>query len=252
MSPMFRLKATLDHLAIVSWRVQAAKLATLLPEPLVPQTIDAEGQWGLVSMAMMFDTTHSSRYEQVNERAYVKKRDGSGEGAFFWRSHANSPQASFYRFLLGVPEYEASLSLNVKSDSYVFSRESHEVARLVLKPPTGASKKYQKFDLERAKRVSQNPLIGYTMNWGELCETLVYHDKIDAGVVTTVAADPSFMLPSVAIERDELGRPEDPLIAVYQRDTPFIIGLPPRPVRGGSYLGLWRKAFCPWSASRPT
>jgi hypothetical protein len=249
MSPIFRLKAKLDHLAIVSWRVRADRLARLLPSPLIPQTVDAAGDWGLVSMAMMLDTTTGNQYRQLNERAYVTKRDGTGAGAYFWRSHASSAEAVFYRYLLGIPEYHADLQLDTDDGDtyYKFDREGRNVADLVLRSPQPQNpSKFPKIDLGRAKIVSENPLIGYTMNWGQLCETIVEHDVIDANPVTFVSGDPTFMIPSSLIERDAAGRPEDAVIAVYQRDTPFIIALPPRPVGGGSFLRLWSRTFCPW------
>jgi hypothetical protein len=67
------------------------------------------------------------------------------------------------------------------------------------------------------------------MNWGRLHETTVAHDLIDAQVVPVTFADPSFMIPSVTIAGDAR---RTPLLAVYQRWTPFNIVLPPRPVAG--------------------
>jgi len=97
-------------------------------------------------------------------------------------------------------------------------------------PPTTHAKNstFDPASLTQAKALSENPLIGYTLNWGQLCETPVTHDTIDAKPVRIEKADPAFMLPSIAID----GARSEPIIAVYQQETPFYIGLPPRKVRG--------------------
>jgi len=238
MRPLVTIRARLQHLAVVSWAVNLEALGKMLPRPLVPQTIedDAGGSYALLSMAMMLDTTVGETYAQLNERAYVMKPDETGKGAFFWRSHAATWQAVMFRSMLGIPEYAADLRLEASEERYAFFFGGTCVARLDLaKPPTPHEKnaRFGKAELDRAKTLSENPLIGYTLNWGQLCETPVTHDTIDATPVRIERADPTFMLPSIAIDDAR----SEPIIAVYQRDTPFYIGLPPRKVRG------WNNSF---------
>jgi hypothetical protein len=231
--PVFTIHARLQHLAIVTWAVSAVRLAKMLPTPLVPQLLkdDRGDAYALVSMTMMLDTTAGETYAQMNERAYVMKRDGSGKGAFFWRSRAATWQAMIFRSLLGIPEYAADVRLEASEERFAFFYKGRCVARLDLARPPVTDTKNNRFGvdaLDRAKAISENPLVGYTLNWGELCETPVTHDTIDATPVRIEEVDPQWMLPSIAIEAAR----SVPVIALYQRETPFHIGLPPRPVRG--------------------
>lgn len=233
MRPLIKLRARLQHLAIISWAVSPDWLGMMLPNPLVPQTIkDTRGkEYALLSMAMMLDTTAGETYAQLNERAYVMKPDGKGKGAFFWRSHAATWQAIMFRTMLGSPLFTADLRLEVSHERYAFFYEGVCVAKLDLAQPPAPQPKNRMFDalaLRAAKVLSENPLVGYTLNWGELCETPVTHDTIDTKQVRIESADPTFMLPSIAIETAR----SEPIIAVYERETPFHIGLPPRKVRG--------------------
>jgi hypothetical protein len=179
----------------------------------------------------MLDTTVGETYAQLNERAYVMKPDETGKGAFFWRSHAATWQAVMFRSMLGIPEYVADLRLEASEERYAFFFGGTCVTRLdLLQLPTTHAKNstFDPASLAQAKELSENPLIGYTLNWGQLCETPVTHDTIDAKQVHIDKADPAFMLPSIAIDNAR----SEPIIAVYQRETPFYIGLPPRKVRG--------------------
>jgi hypothetical protein len=229
---MLTVQAQLEHLAIVSWPVEARKLAAMLPYPLVPQTIDRRKEWALVSMTMMRDTTLGSTYAQLNERAYVMRPDGTGRGAFFWRSYAATRQALIVRSLLGIPEFVADLSIEVAARDYVFRRNGRIVAKLDLGRAGATPAQYRDFDLDRARRVSSNPMIGYTLNWGVLCATRVRHNTVKPRRASVVRVDPSFMIPTVAIDRRLW---PTPLLALYQRSTPFWIDLPPRPITLGAY-----------------
>jgi Uncharacterized conserved protein (COG2071) len=221
------LEAELEHLAIISWPVEARKVAAMLPPPLVPQTIDRGKGWALVSMTLMRDTTVGSTYAQLNERTYVMRPDGSGRGAFFWRSHAATRQALLARSLLGIPEFVADVEIDVRGASYVFRRNGRIVAKLDLSRTGATPPQYGGLDVERARRVSSNPMIGYTLNWGVLCATYVRHNRVKPRRARVVRVDPSFMIPSVTIE-PSLRRV--PLLALYQRRTPFWIDVPPRPI----------------------
>jgi Uncharacterized conserved protein (COG2071) len=224
---MLTVQAELEHLAIVSWPVEARKLAAMLPYPLVPQTIDRPKQWALVSMTMMRDTTVGATYPQLNERAYVMRPDGTGKGAFFWRSHAATRQALIVRSLLGIPEFVADLTIAVSGRNYVFRRNGRIVAKLELGRSGATPPRYEGLDVDRARRISSNPMIGYTLNWGVLCATYVRHNKVRPRPARVVRVDPSFMIPTVAIDRSAW---QVPLLALYQRSTPFWIDLPPRPI----------------------
>ncbi|HEV8669839.1 MAG TPA: DUF2071 domain-containing protein [Candidatus Limnocylindria bacterium] len=228
---MLTVEAELEHLAIISWPVEARKLAAMLPRPLVPQTIDRRNEWALVSMTLMRDTTVGSTYPQLNERAYVMRRDGTGKGAFFWRSYAATRQALFVRSLLGFPEFVADLALDVRGASYVFRRNGRIVAKLDLGRSGRIPPEYRDLDMDRAARVSSNPMIGYTLNWGVLCATRVRHNRVKPRRVRVMRVDPSFMIPTVAIEPTAR---RVPFLALYQRRTPFWIDLPPRPIAVGS------------------
>lgn len=224
---MLTVQAELEHLAIISWPVEARKLAAMLPRPLVPQTIDRRKQWALVSMTLMRDTTFGSTYPQLNERAYVMRPDGTGKGAFFWRSHAATRQALIVRSLLGIPEFVADLAIDVRGASYVFKRNGRIVAKLDLGRSGATPPQYRGLDVERARRVSSNPMIGYTLNWGILCATHVRHNRVKPRRAGVVRVDPSFMIPTVTIDPSLR---HVPLLALYQRRTPFWIDLPPRPI----------------------
>ncbi len=238
MRPLVTIRARLQHLAVISWAVNAEVLGKMLPRPLVPQTIkdDTGNSYALLSMAMMLDSTVGETYAQLNERAYVMKPDETGKGAFFWRSHAATWQALLFRSMLGIPEYVADLRLEASEERYAFFLGGDCIARLDLdREPTRHAKnaRFGPVQLQQAKVLSENPLVGYTLNWGQLCETPVTHDTIDATPVRIERADPSFMLPSIAIDDAR----SEPIIAVYQHETPFYIGLPPRKVRG------WNNSF---------
>jgi len=235
-SPLIVVKAHLEHLAIITWPVEAERLATMLPVPLVPQTIDRKRRVGLVSMALMRDTTAGSTYAQLNERAYVMLPDGRGKGAYFWRSHAATWQAVLVRGLLGAPEYVADVELAVKDGTFVFKQDRQVVAKLDLRRRGTTPEVYRGYDVERAERVSSNPMLAYTMNWGRLCVTPVRHNRIRPRRVSVVRADAMSMLPGAVIEPERMRKP---LLAVYQRQTPFWIDLPPRPIAGGGYGLRW-------------
>jgi hypothetical protein len=233
MRPLITIRARLQHLAIVSWAVSPEPLGKMLPKPLVPQLIKGDDgeDYALLSMAMMLDTTMGETYAQMNERAYVMKPDGTGKGAFFWRSRAATWQAMLFRSMLGIPEYAADVRLEASEERFAFFYEGNCVTRLdLVQTPTPHvnNPQFGARALRDAKLLSENPLVGYTLNWGELCETPVTHDTINARQVHIEAADPQGMMPSIAIEPPRTA----PIIAVYQRETPFYIGLPPRKVRG--------------------
>jgi hypothetical protein len=129
-------------------------------------------------MALMRDTTAGSTYAQLNERAYVMLPDGRGKGAYFWRSHAATWQAVLVRGLLGAPEYVADVELAVKDGTFVFKQDRQVVAKLDLRRRGTTPEVYRGYDLERAERVSSNPMLAYTMNWGRLCVTPVRHNRM--------------------------------------------------------------------------
>lgn len=243
MSRAFTLRAHLEHLAILTWPAEREKIAAMLPAPLVPQTIDRARRWGLVSMAIMRDTTFGATYAQLNERTYVMLPDGTGKGAFFWRSLAATPQAVLVRSLVGAPEFVADLSLDVAGGDYMFKREGRIVAHLDLRRGGPTPARYAGLDVARAQRLSARPMIGYTLNWGRLCATRVVHSKMRPRRVATVRVEPTFMIPAAALEEGSFGTP---LVALYQRETPFWIDVPPRPIAGGGYLGIWSSLFRRW------
>lgn len=236
MSRAFTLRAHLEHLAILTWPAEAKKIAAMLPAALVPRTIDRAGRWGLVSMTIMRDTTLGATYAQLNERTYVMLPDGSGKGAFFWRSLAATTQAVLVRSLVGAPEFVADLSLDVAGGDYVFKRDGRVIAHLDLRRSPRTPARYAGLDVARAQRLSSRPMIGYTLNWGRLCATRVIHSKMRPRRVATVRVHPMFMISAAALEEGSFGTP---LLAVYQRETPFWVDVPPRPIAGGGYLGIW-------------
>ena len=252
---MFTLRAKLAHLAIVSWAVPAERLAELLPSQLVPNTIDDAGKIGVFSMAAMRDTTLDESYAQLNERTYVRRRDGTGEGAFFWKSHAASRQADLFRWLLGIPEFHDAVDLTFDDGTGVYECtygsyiDDGDKARVVLRIATkgrgSVPERYRRagLDLRKAWRISKNPMIGYTLDWGELCETSVRHDEIKGRPVRVEFVDPSFMVPSMTLDR---GQAREPMFAAYQPETPFYIAMPPRPVEG--WWRLLSRLFMPGRA----
>jgi hypothetical protein len=242
-TPLFTVKAELEHLAIITWPARADDVAAILPRPLIPQTIDRARKWALISMAVMRDTTFGETYAQLNERAYAMLPDGTGKGAFFWRSQVAATQAIAVRALVGAPEFVADLSIDVRGDDYVFRRERRVVARLDLGRRGAAPARYADIDRARALRMSSGPKIGYTVNWGRLCSTRVLRSDVRARSVAVVRVDPSFMLPSIAIDERDLATP---LSAVYVRRTPFWVDAPPRPVAVAERDRVMWRLFTPW------
>src|SRR6266850_2119848 len=218
---MFTLDATLTHLAIISWTVPAGRLAALLPAQatakLKLQTVDDAGEYALVSLACLFDRTIWQTYAQLNERVYVTRQDGTGPGAFFWISRADTWQANFFRTILGIPEYRERLQLSVRGARYIFSREGREIVELDL-----ATTPRSPADGERLAAIGLNPLIGYTLDRAGLDSTRVIHTTIERRDVRVVAADASFMKAAPLIGKNE------PVVAWYVPLTPFNIDLPPR------------------------
>jgi hypothetical protein len=178
-------------------------------------------------MTMMQDTTLGTTYAQLNERTYVMRADGTGKGAFFWRSHAATRQALLVRSLLGAPEFVADVEVRVRGTSYAFKRNGRLVAKLDLSRAGTTPRRYRELDVGRAGRLSANPMIGYTMNRGRLYATVVRHNRIRPRRAKVLSVDPSFMLPAPVIDAADK---RTPLIALYQRETPFWIDVPPRPV----------------------
>lgn len=221
---MFKLKATLTHLAIISWAVPAKPLAALLPPQatakLSLQTIDDAGEYALVSLACLLDRTLWQTYPQLNERVYVTRRDGTGPGAFFWISRADTWQSDFFRTVLGIPEYREPLQLSVTGSRYTFSREGREIVELDL-----ATTPRSPAHGERLATVGLNPLIGYTLDRMGLDSTRVIHTTIERRDVKVVATEVSFMRAAPLIGKSE------PVVAWYVPKTPFDIDLPPQAVR---------------------
>ena len=248
---MYTLKATLRHLAIVSWAVPADRIAAMLPFPLVPDTIDAAGEYALFSMAAMLDTTSREEYAQVNERAYVKKKDGTGAGAFFWKSHAKTTQADVYRWLLGIPEFNDDVDVTIRPDNhYICTFDGQVVLDMYLgSEPTRIAEPYrgEGIDVAKAWQISKNPMLGYTLDWGELCATKVWHNEILGKAKRVVDADPRFMVPAISLDP---GLDAKPIFAAYQDVTPFNIELPPRPVNGWLRL-LLSRLFLPSPTGLP-
>jgi hypothetical protein len=216
----------------------------MLPSALEPMPIDDNNEWALFSMAAMLDRTAGNRYPQLNERAYVRKKDGSGGGAYFWKSHADTSQADLFRCLLGIPEFHDQVAVDVQGGIYTCKFDGRTVLELdVVTPDYKIPALYQGkgVDIDKAWDISRNPLIGYTLDWGELCETAVRHDTIVGTPVTVHLADPSFMIPSIALDP---GQGATPIFAAYEPQTPFNIELPPRPV--GGWCRLLFKLFYPW------
>lgn len=222
---MLKLRATLTHLAIISWAVPAKPLAALL-DPRVSsklslQTIDDAGEYALVSLACLLDRTLWQTYPQLNERVYVTERNGTRPGAYFWISRADTWQADFFRIVLGIPEYRERLRLSVSGTHYTFEREGHGIVELDLAsaPPRSSA------ESERLAAVGLNPLIGYTLDRAGLDSTKVIHTTIERREVRVVTADASFMRAASLIGN------EKPLVAWYVPSTPFDIELPPQLVR---------------------
>jgi uncharacterized protein DUF2071 len=239
---MFVLRAHLRHLAIVSWAVPRERIAAMLPNALEPDPIDPQGKWALFSMAAMLDTTVRESYAQVNERTYVRRRGGGGEGAYFWKSHADSSQADFFRAVLGIPEFHEDVGVEVRDGIYVCTFRGRVVLRINTKQEGRVPQRYKglNVDIARAWEISKNPLIGYTLDWGELCATPVRHDLIVGQPVSVDYVDPRFMVPSITLDPDQV---DQPIFAAYQSETPFHIVLPPRPV--GGWCALVSKVFYP-------
>jgi len=216
---MFVLKATLTHLGIVSWAVPAVDLARMLPAQLIPQTIDPAGELALVSLVGLFDRTLWQTYPQLNERAYVTLRDGSGAGAYFWLSRADSWQAWFFGSVLGIPEIRERLDLATDRRRYRFTREGNTAIELDLQSP---APEHPGFADDRLASIGLNPLIGYTIDRRGLDSTRVVHNDIPPREVRVLNVDSSFMRAAGLI------RSAKPLVAWYVPLTPFDIELPPR------------------------
>jgi len=173
------LRADLRQLAIVTWAVPRTSLAKLLPHGLLPQTVDDKGEIGLISIVTMFDRTLWQTYAQLNERTYVTRRDGTGAGAYFFQSLANTWQATAFRLLMGVPLFRADTRLAVNGGDYRFDLGRSEVARLQLNAPPTPITSNVGLDPYRVRSVAANPMTGYTQNRGVLYETKVDHTEID-------------------------------------------------------------------------
>lgn len=221
---MFTLRATLTHLAIISWAVPTQPLVELLPPEvnakLALRTIDPDHKYALVSLACLLDRTLWQTYPQLNERVYVTHRDGTRPGAFFWLSRADTWQATFFSALLGIPEQRERLDLSVDGAHYTFSRLGRTIVELDLS--TTASRAEE--EAERLASVGLNPMIGYTLDRSGLDKTDVIHTTIERQEVTVLTADSSFMKAGPLIAGAK------PLVAWYVKTTPFDIDLPPRPV----------------------
>jgi hypothetical protein len=222
---MFKLKATLTHLAIISWAVPAKKLEALLDPrvtaKLTLQTIDDSGDLTLVSLACLLDRTLWQTYAQLNERVYMTQQNGTRPGAFFWISRADTWQADFFRIVLGIPEYREQLRLSVNRDRYTLIRQGREIVELDLSTAPARSPA----DSERLAAIGLNPMMGYTLDRAGLDSTKVVHTTIERREVRVVTADASFMRASSLIGS------EKPLVAWYVPSTPFDIELPPQLVR---------------------
>lgn len=216
-----KLRASLTHLAIVSWAVPAEPLAAMLPRQLVPLTIDADGRWALVSLASMLDRTLGQTYPQLNERTYVARRANGERGAFFWLSRADTWQATVFSAILGIPEKRERLHLAVRGSRYSFTWHGRPVIELDLAADTARQSEH---DVQRAVAVGLNPMVGYTMGRRGLERTRVIHTEIERRDVRPVYVDQSFM------EAAPLIRDARPIAAWYIERTPFHIDLPPRRV----------------------
>jgi uncharacterized protein DUF2071 len=213
------MRATLHDLVIVTWAVPRDGLAPLIPNGLVPQTIERGGTTALVSVALMHDTTFGQTYAQLNERTYVSRPDGSGPGAYFWLSHANTWQAALFHVAFGVPLVDETAELTVSNDIYRFVLKGHEVARVRL----NASSPVRKGE-ERLREIAANPMIGYTLDRGQLHATRVVHTEMAPRDVVVESIDTSFMAARALIAGAK------PIAAWHVAQTPFDIDLPPQAV----------------------
>jgi hypothetical protein len=205
--------------------VRAKALTEMLPRDVTSKlalcTIDDAGEHALVSLACLLDETLWQTYPQLNERVYVKRRDGDRCGAYFWLSRADTWQAPFFSRLFGIPEIREPMRLSVRGPRYTFSLRGREIVELDL----ASSPKRSEAEAERLAAVGLNPMTGYTLDRRGLDATKVVHTEIERSEVTVVRADPSFMKAAPLIG----DRP--PLVAWYVTSTPFDIDLPPQRVR---------------------
>lgn len=200
-----------------------AAVAERLPPGLVPQTVDDRNEVALISLATMLDRTLWQTYPQLNERTYVMRRDGTGPGAYFFQSLANTWQATAFRILMGVPLFRADTNLTVSGDDYRFALGGAEVVALRLRPPTMSTTVKNELDPMRVRDVAANPMVGYTLNRGVLHATKVDHTEIDARQAPDVTVDnvtTSWMQTCAAVAAKE------PIAAWHVRATPFNIIFP--------------------------
>jgi hypothetical protein len=221
------LETTLRHLALVTWTVEPERLAALLPQGIVPRTIETDhGRRALFSLAGMIQFGLSPRYfsslafsfPQINERAYVSRPDGSHPGVFFFRSEIDSRVAFVPHRLLGLPYYRARVAIELEEGRLTVRRGTDVLAEIDL----AASERTTKEDAKILDATS-NPMIGYSLVRGRrLASFCVEHEAIEPNRVRVVRAEARALETGYA-----LGLHSAPAVAAYVPESRFVIRIPP-------------------------
>ena len=165
------VETTLDHFAIVTYRVDPAALARHLHPRFEPTCIDEDGtgRSALVSVVTFLDRDFrfvaapwfTRRFGQTNYRAYITDRESGDQAAWFFGTCLDSVSVAIPRYLWRLPWHRARLTFDCAFD-----------------PQAG---RYARFRVETASGWSPGHLV--LDDSGHPPETLAGFASLDAGLV---------------------------------------------------------------------
>jgi len=236
---------TLRDFALVTYDVDAARLAALLPTGcgMEPETVTLPGAGtrALVSAVNFRDVDFRFRlapslratFVQTNYRAYVRR--GPERAVWFFGTTLASHLSALPRLAWGMPWHRVRADLEAVWDGercLAYESSSHGAwgsARMTLAGDEGAAPGLTGFANEaEALLVLTHPLIGYFAHRrGGIGRYTVWHERLEptAGRVLDARFDVFEKLGLVAPD-------QQPHSVLLQRETEFLVELPPGRPRG--------------------
>jgi hypothetical protein len=228
----------LDHLAIVTFAVDAERLDALLPAGFAAERFDVGGATaGLVSAVSCLDRNFHFRAlppvtvtaGQIDYRTYVVHRDGGDEtGVWFFGASLDSPLVRFAQWLWAMPWHRERITIDAEWDgdaltSLRIAARGHWCDADVELGGGAGGADHEASALRLPASVT-DPLVGWYARRGRPVRRYqVWHEPLDARPVAARVARYQVF--------EELGLVERglaPISAIAQRGLALDVQTPPR------------------------